>query len=228
MVLANGDRAIHSDGLALYDAGALATSAGARAQPSFLDDTRGNAVRVADLADLGAAAVKQAQHTQHAQLAQRAQQAQEDINAEEEEEVGLVEEAADGGGHDGPSRRSLAAAAGGDGAASGGEGPAVLLGDKKKGRGYFRFTAEGVAGAVRPPRMSGVYLGAMENKGGFFPIRDKSSKWCAMVAGWVSPFLCLHTPSLLLHLQHTPTSPPPPCAGTSAARSSPTRRCPTA
>ena len=26
-------------------------------------------------------------------------------------------------------------------------------------------------------RMRGVYLGSVENKAGFFPIRDKSSKW---------------------------------------------------
>lgn len=28
-----------------------------------------------------------------------------------------------------------------------------------------------------PPRMTGVYLGCLENKGGFFPIRDQASKW---------------------------------------------------
>ena len=37
--------------------------------------------------------------------------------------------------------------------------------------------AEGNAEAPLPPRMSGVYLGCLENKGGFFPIRDPSSKW---------------------------------------------------
>ncbi|KAI3437810.1 hypothetical protein D9Q98_000257 [Chlorella vulgaris] len=34
-----------------------------------------------------------------------------------------------------------------------------------------------VAPALPPPAMHGVYLGCMENRGGFFPIRDASSKW---------------------------------------------------
>lgn len=29
-------------------------------------------------------------------------------------------------------------------------------------------------------RMTKVYLGAIENKGGFWPIRDRASKWCAV------------------------------------------------
>jgi hypothetical protein len=33
-----------------------------------------------------------------------------------------------------------------------------------------------VAPALPPPAMHGVYLGCMENRGGFFPIRDASSK----------------------------------------------------
>ena len=44
--------------------------------------------------------------------------------------------------------------------------------------------AGGAAGgkARLPPRMSGVYMGCLENKGGFFPIRDQTSKWCARAA----------------------------------------------
>jgi hypothetical protein len=34
-----------------------------------------------------------------------------------------------------------------------------------------------LVGPGRPPRMKGVWLGCMENKGGFFPIRDPASKW---------------------------------------------------
>lgn len=37
--------------------------------------------------------------------------------------------------------------------------------------------AQANAEARLAPRMSGVYLGCLENKGGFFPIRDPSSKW---------------------------------------------------
>lgn len=47
------------------------------------------------------------------------------------------------------------------------------------GDGSHEQSAPGLAlvGPGRPPRMTGVWLGCMENKGGFFPIRDPASKW---------------------------------------------------
>ena len=39
-----------------------------------------------------------------------------------------------------------------------------------------------LVGPGRPPRMKRVWMGCMENKGGFFPIRDPASKWCAPLA----------------------------------------------
>ena len=53
---------------------------------------------------------------------------------------------------------TAAAAGGGSSQAQAGPGPALV-------------------GPGRPPRMKGVWLGCMENKGGFFPIRDPASKW---------------------------------------------------
>lgn len=41
----------------------------------------------------------------------------------------------------------------------------------------YQFTPEGMTALPRRPRLSGVYMGCVENKGGFSPIRDPKSKW---------------------------------------------------
>lgn len=63
------------------------------------------------------------------------------------------------------------------------------------------------------PRMTGVYLGCLENKGGFFPIRDPKSKWFAWrprscLRLHAAALLCLTcAPRLLFSLFPCPSTP---------------------
>ncbi len=67
-------------------------------------------------------------------------------------------------------------------------GPNSSGGSSSKSAGGGGGTASvspSAAAGLGQARMRGVYLGCMENRGGFFPIRDPASKW------WVIQFSCI-------------------------------------
>ncbi|KAL4451696.1 hypothetical protein ABPG75_007358 [Micractinium tetrahymenae] len=138
---------MHTDGIQLYNLTEVVAAAGAATGLIHVDDESGERRSLAELAQDAAEARKQLKARQAAAAA-----------AKHLGGGGIV--LAGGSGTAARAQHPAAAAAGGSGLEMQGGSPAV-----------------GPPRPPPPPRMTGVYMGCLENRGGYFPIRDKASKW---------------------------------------------------